>query len=96
MTSPKRAIGMSPFELVYGVGVQLSLPLELAAAKLQTMVENAYFQDSLEKRIMHLMRIEEERDKIVDQITEHQLHVKNFFDKRARPRRFMQGDHVLL
>ncbi|XP_057863758.2 uncharacterized protein LOC131071814 [Cryptomeria japonica] len=34
-TSPKRAIGMSPFELVYGIGAQLSLPLELAASKLQ-------------------------------------------------------------
>ncbi|XP_057856255.1 uncharacterized protein LOC131065687 [Cryptomeria japonica] len=32
--SPKREIGMSPFELVYGVGVQLSLPLELVASKL--------------------------------------------------------------
>lgn len=42
-TSPKRAIGMSPFELVYGVGVQLSLPLELVASKLQSVVEDAYF-----------------------------------------------------
>jgi transposase InsO family protein len=30
-TSPKRAIGMSPFELVYGIGAQISLPLDLAA-----------------------------------------------------------------
>ncbi|XP_059064237.1 uncharacterized protein LOC131856454 [Cryptomeria japonica] len=36
-TSPKRAIGMSPFELVYGIGAQISLPLELAASKLQTV-----------------------------------------------------------
>ena len=33
-TSPKRAIGMKPFELVYGVEVQLSLPLELATLNL--------------------------------------------------------------
>ncbi len=34
-TSSKRAIGMTPFELVYGVEAQLSLPLELAMAKLE-------------------------------------------------------------
>lgn len=33
-TSPKRAIGMSSFELVYGVGAQVALPLELVATKL--------------------------------------------------------------
>lgn len=29
-TTPKRENGMTPFELVYGVEAQLSLPLELA------------------------------------------------------------------
>ncbi|XP_059076957.1 uncharacterized protein LOC131876156 [Cryptomeria japonica] len=70
-TSPKRAIGMSAFELVYGMGAQVSLPLELTTSKLQTIIEDAYFQNSLEKRIMHLMRIEEERDKLVDLIIEN-------------------------
>ncbi|XP_059066203.1 uncharacterized protein LOC131857548 [Cryptomeria japonica] len=65
-TTPKRTIGMSPFELVYGVGAQLSLPLELAASKLQTVVEDVYFQDALEKRVMYLAKIEEEREKLVD------------------------------
>lgn len=38
--TPKRAIGMSLFELVYGIGVQVSLPLELATTKLQFVVED--------------------------------------------------------
>lgn len=42
-TSPKRAIGMSLFELVYDVGTQVALPLELEATKLQTFIEDAYF-----------------------------------------------------
>lgn len=70
-TSPKRAIGMSPFELVYVVGTQVALPLELVATKLQTVIGDIYFQSSLEKRIMHLTKIDEERDKLVDRITEH-------------------------
>ncbi|XP_059070642.1 uncharacterized protein LOC131860276 [Cryptomeria japonica] len=64
-TSPKRTIGMSPFEIVYGMGAQVSLPLELVASKLQTVIQDVYFQDSLEKRIMHWMRIDEEMDKLV-------------------------------
>ncbi|XP_057832466.2 uncharacterized protein LOC131043288 [Cryptomeria japonica] len=91
LTSPKRAIGMSPFELVYGMGVQVSLPLELVASKLQTVIDDVHFQDSLKKRIMHLMRIDEERDKLVDRIIEHQMRVKKIFDRRPRPQKFMLG-----
>ncbi|XP_059067908.1 uncharacterized protein LOC131858629 [Cryptomeria japonica] len=71
-TTPKRSIGMAPFELVYGVGAKLSLPLELSATKLQTVVEDSFFQNALEKRIMYLTNIEEERELLVDRISEHQ------------------------
>ena len=33
---------------------------------------------------------------MVDRIIEHHNRVKEMFDKRARPRRFMEGDLVLL
>ena len=45
---------------------------------------------------MYLNKLEEERIEIVDHITQHQMRVKEIFDKRARPRRFMIGDMVLL
>lgn len=35
MTTPKRAIVISPFELVYGAEANLPLPLELASCKLK-------------------------------------------------------------
>ena len=68
-TSPKRSIGMSHFELVYGINAQVSLPLNLAVTKLQNVIEDAYFQSSLEKRIMYLTKIEEESNKMVDKVT---------------------------
>ncbi|XP_059066727.1 uncharacterized protein LOC131857950 [Cryptomeria japonica] len=80
---PKRAIGMASFELVYGIGMKLSLPLELSTAKLQTIVEESFFQNALEKRVMYLMKLEEEREMLVDGITEHQNRVKRIFDMRA-------------
>ncbi|XP_057816858.1 uncharacterized protein LOC131030177 [Cryptomeria japonica] len=70
-TTPKRAIGMAPFDLVYGVGVKLSLPLELSATKLQIVVEDSFFQNALDKRIMYLKKLEEEREFLVDRISEY-------------------------
>ena len=79
--TPKRAIGMAPFELAYGIGAQVSLPLELSATKLQSVIEDQCFKDSLEKRIMYLHKLENERNKLVNHIIEHQLKVKRIFDK---------------
>ena len=76
---------MAPFELLYGIGAQVSLPLELSDAKLQSVIEDQFFMDSLEKRIMYLHKLEDERNKLVDHITEHQMRVKQIFDRRARP-----------
>lgn len=95
-TSPKRAIGMTPFKLVYGIGAQLSLPLELSASKLEKVIEDQYFQDSLEKRVIYLTKVDEEISEMVDHITTHQAHVKNILNRKAKPRKFLQGDQVLL
>ncbi|XP_059066678.1 uncharacterized protein LOC131857909 [Cryptomeria japonica] len=93
--TPKRAIGMEPYELVYGIGVMVSLPLELATMRLQTIIEDS-LQNTLEKRVMYLMKLEEEREMLVDRIIEHQNRVKKIFDMRAQPRGFLKGDEVLL
>lgn len=60
------------------------------------VIEDPIFQDGLEKRIMYLTKLEEKREKLIDHIIEHQRRVKTFFDKRATPRKFKQGDMVLL
>ena len=69
--TPKRSIGISPFELVYGTEANLPLPLELATNKLRTMIEDDIYKDGLEKRILYLSKLEEEREEIVDHITQH-------------------------
>ncbi|XP_059076958.1 uncharacterized protein LOC131876157 [Cryptomeria japonica] len=93
--TPKRAIGMAPYDLVYGIGAKVSLPLELAAARLQTVIEDS-LQDALEKRVMNLMKLDEEREMLVDRITKHENKVEKILDMRARPRGFLKGDEVLL
>ena len=78
-------IGISPFELVYGTEANLPLPLELATCKLRKVIEDDIYRDGLEKRILYLSKLEEERTEIVDHITQHQMRVKEIFDKKARP-----------
>lgn len=45
---------------------------------------------------MYLTKLEVECKRLVDHITEHQKYAKTFFDKKARPRKFMEGNLVLL
>ena len=72
----------------------MPLPLQLAACKLKTVIEDV-FKDGLEKRILYLTKLQEEREEMVDKITEHRGRVKKVFSRRARPREFMEGDFVL-
>ena len=67
----KRVIRISPFELVYGTEANLPLPLELATSKLRAVIEDDIYRDGLEKRIVYLTKLEEERVEIVDHITQH-------------------------
>ena len=94
-TTPKRVIEFTAFELVYGVESNLPLPLELATCKLKTAIEDDVFQDGLEKRILYLTKLQEEREEMVDKITEHQGRIKKLYDTRERPKFFMEGDFVL-
>ena len=95
-TTKKRAIGLSPFEILYGTEPALPLPLELSALKLQNVIENYEFKDAVEKWMLYLTKLEEERDVALDKIWEHQSRVKRMFDKKAKQRVFQQGDLVLL
>lgn len=45
---------------------------------------------------MYLSIIEEQREDMAYRITLHQARVMEFFDRKARPRNFMEGDMVLL
>ena len=48
-TSPKRTIGMTPFELVYGVEAHLSFPLELSTLNIHNTIEDKVFSTTIEK-----------------------------------------------
>ena len=63
---------------------------------MRIVIEDDIYRDGLEKRILYLRKLEEEREEIIDHITQHQIHVKILFDKRGRSHKCMIGDSVLL
>ncbi|XP_057838834.1 uncharacterized protein LOC131048779 [Cryptomeria japonica] len=67
---------ISMFCYDHGISLAHSSDYYPQASKLQTVIEDSHFQNALERRIMHLARLEEEREKLVDHITEHQQWVK--------------------
>lgn len=70
--------------------------MELPALKLAKEIEDQTFENTLDKRIMYLSQLEEQRTQVVDQIAQHQQQVKVIFDKKAKQRGFQVRDHVLL
>lgn len=61
---------MTPFKLVYGVESELPLSLELSVHKLHIVIEEVEFNDSLEKRILYLTKIQEQEE-MLDNIAIH-------------------------
>jgi hypothetical protein len=89
----KRSLGLSPFQLVYGVEAvfpsQLALPVE------------KFFQDyqgepdHMIRRIQQLVEVQQTREQIVDKAVDHQLKIKQAFDKKVNKEDFQLGDLVL-
>ncbi|KAH9315505.1 hypothetical protein KI387_024132, partial [Taxus chinensis] len=82
--------------VVYGVEAQLPVTVELPALHLMKNNEDTSFNDALDKRIMYLHKLNEDRLEVTDKISAHQQKVKVLFDKKARFRDFQVGDTVLL
>ena len=62
---------MSPFQLLYGLNAEIPITLELPALKLAKAIEDETFDNSVDKRIMYLSELEENRVQVADRITEH-------------------------
>ncbi|KAH9288760.1 hypothetical protein KI387_032877, partial [Taxus chinensis] len=70
------------------VEAQLLVTVELPALHLMKAIEDSSFVSPLDKRIVYLQNLNEDKLQIFDRISAHQLKVKALFDKTARPRDF--------
>ena len=89
----KKAIGTSPFQLVYGTGVVFLVQLGIPVMK--------FFQDSLEepsdiqRRFYALIELQQEREAVEEKSQIHRRKIKEMFDKRIKENTFSYGDIVL-
>jgi hypothetical protein len=88
----KRSLGLSPFQLVYRVEAVFPSQLALPVAK--------FFQDyqgepdHMIRRIQQLVEVQQTREQLVDKVADHQLKIKQDFDKKVNKEDFQLDDLV--
>lgn len=64
--TPKWAIGMSSFQLLYGLDAKIPITLELPPLKLARAIEHETYPNCMDKKIMFLNQLEEQCAQVVD------------------------------
>jgi hypothetical protein len=82
MITKKSATGKSPFELVYGLDVTLSVHLKLLVYRF--VQKYGLDEDFQQSRIDQLVELDESRRKALDQSIRNQEKVKKTFDKSSK------------
>ena len=90
----KTAIGFSPYQLVHGVESILSVECEIPSLKL--FVDILPETSALEERLVHLEQLDEQHQDALVALEINKRCVKVQYDKSIYPRRFSEGDLVLL
>ena len=93
-TVVKTAMGFSPYQLVHGV--ELVFPVECEIPSLKLAIELLPDTSPLEKRLVHLEQLDEQRRDALVALEVNKRHVKIQYYKSVHPRRFSEGDLVLL
>ena len=90
----KTATGFSPYQLVHGMELVLSVECEIPSLKLA--IELLPDTSPLEEHLVHLEQLDEQRQDALVALEVNKHCVKVQYDKSAHPRRFSEGGLVLL
>ena len=93
-TTVKTTTGFSPYHLVHRVESVLLVECKIPSLKLA--IELLPDTSALEERLVHLEQLDEQRVDALVGIGVNKCHFKVQYDKSIRPRRFSEGDLVLL
>ena len=93
-TSVKTATGFSPFQLVHGV--ESNLPIEFGIPSLKLTVELLPDTSDLERCLVHLESLDEQRRDAFTAIEANKKCVKVQYDKFVCPQLYAEGDLFLL
>lgn len=91
--SSKRSIGMSPYDLVYGV--EARFPSSLGIPTIKLLQEIQVEPNDIQRRINQTLRLQKTREQVYARAQILQEKLKKICDKRAKAEDFNVGDKVL-
>jgi len=91
--STKRSIGMSPYELVYGM--EARFPSSLGIPTIKLLQEIQAEPNDIQRRINQTIHLQQTREQVYDRAQILQEKLKKMFDKRAKAEDFFVGNKVL-
>ena len=91
--STKRAIGMSLFQLVYGV--EVVFPTSLRVPTIKLLQEQEDEPNHMQRRINQIIELNEMWHKAYDKVKTHPKNIKNTFDRKVKEEQFHINDLVL-
>jgi hypothetical protein len=89
----KKSLGISPFQLVYGIEVVFPTQLALPVANLLQDYEGE--PNHMLRRIHQMVEVQQIREQVLDRAYNHQQKIKQAFDRKNKKKEFEQGDLVL-
>ena len=90
----KNCYGVSPFQLVHGVGA--IIPVECEISSLRIAIHVLPDTSELEECLLHLEHLDEQRRDALTTNQAHKNRVKSQYDKSVKPQIFFKGELVLL
>jgi len=89
----KKSLGLSPFQLVYGIGAIFPTQLALPVASLLQDYEGE--PNHVLRRIHQMVEVQQVREQVLDKAYNHQQRIKQAFDRKHKKKEFELGDLVL-
>jgi len=84
--SQKKSIGMSPFELVYGVDTVF--PTSLAAPVVRLLQEVDSEEDPMQRRLNQMVHLQQTREEVFKNTSKLQEKINKIYDRKAKVDKF--------
>ena len=91
--SSKKSIGMSPYELVYGM--EARFPSSLGIPTIRLLQEIQAEPNDIQRRINQTIHLQQTKEQVFDRAQMLQEKLKRMFDKRTKAENFCVGKKVL-
>eukprot|EP00253_Pinus_taeda_P021772 PITA_21772 len=91
--SQKKSIGMSPFELLYGVDTVF--PTSLAARVVKLLQEAGSEEDPMQRRLKQMVHLQQTREEVFQNTSKLEEKIKKIYDRKAKADKFQLEEVVL-